>query len=63
MVSSQENLGRSMASGLENLVIHYDNMANTLKESESGVDFTDGELVGRFEPFSLLRSLQVLKEA
>jgi len=53
IVSSQENLVRSMASGLENLVMHYDNMANTLKGSESGVDFTDEELVGEFKTFFL----------
>jgi len=43
-----------MASGLENLVMHYDNMANTLKGSESGVDFTDEELIGMFKAFFLL---------
>lgn len=62
IVSSQENLVRSMASGLENLVMHYDNMANTLKGSESGVDFTDEELVGEFKTFFFYRRLQVLKE-
>lgn len=54
-VSSQENLVRSMASVLVNLVGHYENMANTLKESESGVVYTDEELVGKFACFGQLR--------
>lgn len=52
IVASQENLVRSMAIGLENLASHYDNMANTLKESESGEAFSDEELVGEFQPLS-----------
>ena len=37
---------RSMASVLENLAGHYENMATALKESENGEAFTEEELFG-----------------
>jgi len=37
-----------MASVLENLASHYENMATALKESENGEAFTEEELFGEF---------------
>lgn len=45
-ISAQEHLARSMASALESLASHYDNMATALRESEKGERFTDEELHG-----------------
>lgn len=46
IIIAQEKLVRSMASVLENLASHYDNMATALKESENGEAFTEEELFG-----------------
>lgn len=46
IITAQEERARSMASVLENLAGHYDNMAGALKESESGETFTDEEWQG-----------------
>lgn len=47
-----------MASVLENLTIHYENMESTLKDSDSGVVFTDEELVGKFDSFPFVQLLR-----
>lgn len=47
-----------MASVLENLTIHYENMETTLKDSDSGVVFTDEELVGRLCSFPFLAVIE-----
>ncbi|KAH9481618.1 Autophagy-related protein 17 [Psilocybe cubensis] len=44
IVVEQEHLVNSMASLLESLASHYDGMANALKDSENGEDFSDEDL-------------------
>lgn len=44
--NDQERVSTDMASHLESLAAHYDQMAAALRDKESGADFTEEDLQG-----------------
>ena len=43
----QERISTAMAEHLESLAAHYDQMASALREGETGVEFSEQELLGK----------------
>lgn len=51
MFGVQERVTGNMAAHLEDLTKHYDNMAEALREKESGVEFSEDDLQGMCQLF------------
>jgi autophagy-related protein 17 len=49
IIQSQAEVSTHMASHLESLASHYDQMAGALRESEAGEVFSEEDLQGRFD--------------
>lgn len=52
LLSSQEKTTMGMAKHLESLASHYDQMANALHDSESGISHSEEEMHGRHNGFA-----------